>query len=445
MKYDIAKIEKEDAIIKALFTDLYWNFKEIILSSKYIKELFNNWIKNNYAILDKLYEKWFNNTWILWDKDAIFKCPENIKSSEKDEYWIICDIVNNEWISHELCCRSKLRILQNELKRKWNNWELYIWTEIDAYFIKDINYILNDKEGNNNCLNPRSNSIEIITEIINTLWEFWFEIESSYTEKWENQFKINWKVDKAEKTSDKIQLYRLISYKIWKLYDYNVNFLSKPFPNKNANSMNFNFFVSNERENLFYSSKNQKNFFSLWDNALSFIQWIINNTRSISAISNKTESSYWKFIFWNNNSWQIIWLWIENKKISYNISNVDDIKNIKKNLKIEANYPDPIANPYLLSSVFIIAWIEWIEKKLEFEGFSDNSVTELSYKELKENWYEILAKNLWESYKDFYKNDLFKEKLWENIFNLYSDLILDEIEKCQIYSNVHSINTHLYD
>jgi len=63
----------------------------------------------------------------------------------------------------------------------------------------------------------------------------------------------------------------VISHKIARKFNYNVTFVPKPFPNRNGSGMHFHISVVNNKKNLFYSDKNDKNY-NLSDNALSFLQ-----------------------------------------------------------------------------------------------------------------------------------------------------------------------------
>lgn len=440
MKLSIAKIAKEDAILKAMVTDLSGKFRELIFPSKYIKELCTTGMAYDWSSFAWINTINISDSVLLWRETTIIKCPEKIKETEKNEYWIICDIVDTQLNPHPNCVRSRLRTLQNELATKWKWWNLFVWAEPEAYFIEDDSHLLNMTWWNNNYFNTKTDKVFLIAEITNTLQEIWFDIERAHTEVWDDQFEINWKYDTAEGTCDKIQLFKLVSFKVAKKFKFNVTFLPKPFPNRNWSGMHYHISVVNNNENLFYSEKNE-NHYNLSDEALNFLQWILNNIRVLSPISNKTEASYARLVP-GYEAPNVIALWAVNRSTAWRIPIITDIKSRKKWIRAEFRFPDPLANPYLLACWFIIMWMEWLEKKTKFKWFTDENLFSFTYKELISKWFKFMPRNLWEAYGEFNSSKILKEKLWESMFEAYSDMILEEIDECQSYADTYSLKKH---
>lgn len=440
MNYSISKIAKEDALLKAMVTDLSGKFRELIFPIKYIKELCTNGMPYDGSSFSWINSINISDSVLLWQEDTIILCPQKIWETEKPEYWIICDIVDKEWIPHPNCVRSKLKILQKELASTWNWWNLYVWAEPEAYFIKDDTHLLNMQWWNANYFNTKSAHWYLIAEITNTLQEIWFDIERAHTEAWEDQFEINWKFDLAENTCDKIQLFKLITHKVVKKHGLYATFLPKPFPNRSWSWMHFHISVLNTTDNLFYSDNNEK-YYNISDEALSFLQEILNSVRSISVISNKSEASYARLVPWFEAP-NIIALWAVNRSTACRIPIITDKKGRKKWLRAEFRFPDPLANPYLLACAFIVMWMEWLSKKTKFKWFTNDNLYELSYQETLEKWYKFMPRNLWEAYLEYNSSNTLKNRLWNSIFEAYWALILEEIEECQSYADLYSLKKH---
>lgn len=436
----IIKIANEDALLKAMVTDLSGKFRELIFPSKYILDLCNDWMAYDWSSFIGINSINVSDSVLLWCKDTLVKCPVKLQETEKPEYWIICDIVDKQWNPHPNCVRSKLNSLQDELADKWEWGNMFIWAEPEAYFIEDDKHLLNMEWWNKNYFNWKSDKVFLIAEITNTLQEIWFEIERAHTEVWSDQFEINWKFDDAIWTCDKIQLYKLISHKVARKFGYNVTFLPKPFPNRNWSWMHFHISVLNTKKNLFYSAKNDI-YHNLSDDALNFIQAILNNIRSISCISNKSEASYARLVPWFEAP-NVIALGAINRSTACRIPIITDKKWREIWIRAEFRFPDPLANPYLLSCAFIIMWLEGLEKKTKFKWFTEEDLFAFSYKELLKKWYKFMPRNLFEAYWELNKNNILKEKLWESMFNAYDEMILEEIDECQSYGNVYSLKKH---
>jgi len=398
-KLSITKIAKEDALLKTMVSDLSGKFRELIFPSKHIIDLCTDGMAYDGSSFIWINSINASDSVLLWCKETLIKCPEKLKETQKAEYWIICNIVDNQWNPHPNCVRSKLNSLQQELARKWNWWNLYVWSEPEAYFIEDDKHLLNMEWWNMNYFNSKSDKVFLIAEITNTLQEVWFDIERSHTEVWDDQFEINWKFDTAIWTCDKIQLYKLISHKVARKFWYNVTFVPKPFPNRNWSWMHFHISVINDKKNLFYSEKNTK-YYNLSDEALSFLQWILDNVRAISVISNKTEASYARLVPWFEAP-NVLALGAVNRSTACRIPIITDKKWRQKWIRAEFRFPDPLANPYLLACAFIIMWLEWLESKTKFKWFTEENVFDYTYKDLIKKWYKFMPRNLWESYGEF--------------------------------------------
>lgn len=439
---NISQIINEDAILKAMVTDLAWGFKEIIFPIKYLKELVEIWIAYDGSSFQGINHINHSDSILKWVEDTLIKVPESIADISKPEYWIICNILWTNWSAHPNCARSKLIELQSLLAKEWNWWNLFMWSEPESFFIEKRENIWVNEWWNKNYFNPKDPKAFIITEIQSVLDSMWFKIERAHTEVWEDQFEINWRFDKAERTADRIQMYKLIVHKVANNYGFDVTFLPKPYPKRNWSWMHCHISVQNENENLFYSATNKDNkFFS--DNAQMFLTWILKNARWIAAIANSTEVSYSRLVPWFEAPC-VIAIWDCNRSAACRIPAIADEKIRSKAIRAEMRFPDPLANPYLLACAFIATWLSWIKEKVKFIWFTEDDLYAYWLKELYAKWYNLLPRNLWESYKEFTVNKTLKEYLWESIFESYADLILDEIDMCQPFANTMSLNRHYF-
>lgn len=64
--------------------------------------------------------------------------------------------------------------------------------------MRDKSLLLTTQGGNTSYFDTKSDIIDIVGDITNTLEELGFEIERAHTEVGQEQFEINWKYDIAE-------------------------------------------------------------------------------------------------------------------------------------------------------------------------------------------------------------------------------------------------------
>ncbi len=442
-KLSIDEIIKEDAIVKAMATDLIGGFKEIIFPAKILKELIEVGVAYDGSSFHGINAINKSDAILQGVKETLIKCHESIVDIEKPEYWIICNILDtNTMKPHENCSRSRLIKMQEKLKKIWHNGNLFTGAEPEAFFIENHKNIGNREELNSNYFNSKDPKTIITTEIQDILSTMGYEIERAHAERADDQFEINWEFDKAERTADRIQMYKLICHKVAVNYDLDVTFLPKPYPNRNGSGMHCHISVGDGNENFFYDDKkSDENYFS--DKALNFLNGILDNARPLAAIANSTEVSYARLVP-GCEAPCVIAMGQCNRSAACRIPAIANKTTFKKAIRAEFRFPDPLANPYLLKAGFIAAGIDGLERKLKFSGFLNENLYQYGIKEIFAKGYKLLPRNLWEAYSEFINSQVLKENLGEVMHESYADLILDEIDSCQKYANVESVKRHYF-
>jgi len=442
MSLNISKIVKEDAILKALVTDLSGGFKEIIFPIRQLPELISPGIAYDGSSFQGINNINSSDSILVGVKESLVQASEYIADSEKTEYWIICNIFDTNGNPHPNCARCKLIELQKELAKKWDGGNLFMGSEPESYFVDPEKKSLlgTTAGGNSNYFNPKDPKSPIIVEIKSILDEMNFDIERAHTEVGEDQFETNWKYDTAERTADKIQMYKLITHKVAQKYGFDVTFLPKPHPIRNGSGMHCHLSVANKSKNLFFDAQNtkQKKFSK---ECLNFLNGILKNARAICAVANSTESSYSRLVP-GFEAPCIVAIGDCNRSAACRIPAISNPKIEKVAKRVEFRFPDPLANPYLLAASFIAAGIDGLEKKEKFIGFTDENLYALNLTEITKKGYTLLPRNLWEAYQEFSKNKVLEKKLGNNIFESYKELILEEINSCQPFANLESIRRH---
>ncbi len=440
---NVNKVIKEDAVLKAMVTDLSGSFMEIIFPISALKELISTGIAYDGSSFQGINNINDSDAILLGIEETLVKCHPTIADTEKTEYWIICNILDAHTKKpHPNCARSKLVELQSKLAKLWDKGNLYTGAEPEAFFIENRETVGKDMGGNTNYFNPKDPKAFIITEIQSMLAEMNYKIERAHTEVGENQFEINWEFDRAERTADRIQMFKLVCHKAARNYGFDVTFLPKPYPKINGSGMHMHLSVGDGKINLFYDGKAKSNkYFS--ENALHFLSGVLENSRAISAIANSTEVSYARLVP-GFEAPCIIAIGEYNRSAACRIPAVADEKILKKAIRAEFRFPDPLANPYLLSAGFIATGINGIKNKTKFKGFTDENLYEFTIADVVKKGFKLLPRNLWEAYNEFVNSKVLKEELGESIHTAYSDLILEEIDLCQPYANNKSIQMHYF-
>ena len=318
--------------------------------------------------------------------------------------------------------------------------QMCMGSEPEAFFVRSDEGFSEDGH-NANYFNPKDPRTFIITEIANVLDEMGFKLERAHTEVGHEQFEVNWEFDRAERTADKIQYFKLLAHKVARQYGYDVTFLPKPYADRNGSGMHCHISVCNDNKNLFYDAKSEHMQFS--KKALQFLSGVLNHSRSIAAIANPAEVSYSRLVP-GYEAPCIIAMGSCNRTAACRIPAIADENIRTKAIRAEFRYPDPLANPYLLAAGFVAAGLDGIQSEARFRGFTEENLYALDLKQIKRKRLRMLPRNLWEAYQEYSTDKVLKEKFGQ-MFESYGDLILEEIDECQKFANPRSVELHYFD
>lgn len=442
-EFSIDDVMQQNAILKALVTDLSGGLREIIFPASLLSELCTSGMAYDGSSFVGINDISSSDSILKGDPDTLIRVDEKIRDTEVPEYWIICDIYDTTGKPHTNCARSTLKRLQTELATAWDGGQLMMGAEPEAFFVSEKAHLGTVNGGNSNYFNPRNPKSFLIAEIANVLSGMGFEIERAHTEVGDEQFEINWRFDSAERTSDCIQIYKLVSHKVARNHGFDVTFLPKPYPTRNGSGMHCHLSVANDEDNLFYDgAREDHKFFS--KKSLQFLTGILSQSRSLSAIANPTEVSYSRLVP-GFEAPCVVAMGACNRSALCRIPAVADMKLWAKAIRAEFRFPDPMTNPYLLSAGFIAAGLDGIEKETAFIGFCDENLYALGLSELRARNFDLLPRTLWESFLGFEDNEILRDKLGASLHASFCNIILDEIDACQPYANAESVRRHYFD
>jgi glutamine synthetase len=201
---------KEDAILKAMVTDLSGGLREIIFPISVLNELLETGIAYDGSSFQGINDINSSDSILRGDIETLLRVDPSIQDIDQTEYWIICDIFDTSGKPHPNCARSKLKSMQGDLAKAWEGGNLMMGSEPEAFFVSEKDKIGSAHGGNSNYFNPRDPKSFIISEIARVMSQMDFKIERAHAEVGDEQFEINWEFDRAERTADRIQFFKLI-------------------------------------------------------------------------------------------------------------------------------------------------------------------------------------------------------------------------------------------
>ncbi len=152
---------------------------------------------------------------------------------------------------------------------------------------------------------------------------------------------------------------QVLKYVVWNVahaYGKTATFMPKPLVGDNGSGMHVHQSVWKDGKNLFAGN----GYAGLSDFALHYIGGIIKHARALNAITNPSTNSYKRLVPGFEAPVKLAYS-ARNRSASIRIPHVAS----DKARRVEARFPDPMANPYLCFSALLMAGLDGVENKID--------------------------------------------------------------------------------
>ena len=395
-------IEEEDVeFIRLQFTDVLGNLKNIAITPEQLQKVEDNLYDfDSAAVFDDLYDP-EEELYLKPDFDSFVILPWRPQQGKVGKF--ICDICYEDGTTYDMSPRT---ILKNVLlKASEEGYSFNVDPECEFFlFHTDDNgcptTVTHEKAGYLD-VGPVDFGENARRDMVLTLEDMGFEIESSHHEKSAAQHEIDFAQDEAMATADNLMTFKFAVRSIAKRFGLYATFMPKPKTDVAGSGLHLNISMHKDGKNLFYSEDGKPS-----ETAAYFMGGIMKHAKALCAITNPLVNSYKRLMSGYGAPRKIDWSTKGEKTLlKYHMNSNDS--------KVELRFPDPAANPYLAIAVSIAAGLDGIKNHTE-PGKKNNPEC------------DSLPGTLKEAIAKFGKDPLMEEVLGKDLLKVYKNIKYDE-------------------
>lgn len=235
-------------------------------------------------------------------------------------------------------------------------------------------------------------------DIVLSLSEMGFEMESSYHSNEASQHHIDFKFDDGIHTADNIMTYKLTVRTVAKRHGLHATFMPKPNYGKKGSAMFFNMFLCKEGKNIFSNPEEE---YGLSKDAYYFMGGIMRHIKGMTLINNPIINSYKRLVPGYNAPVNISWS-RKNRTPLMRITSTGEM-----GPRVTLRSPDGSCNPYLVLAGCLAAGLDGIRNQIEPPMCIDEQEDKQDF--------DILPRTLLEAIREFKKDEFLHEVYGEQL------------------------------
>lgn len=436
-KEDIIRIVEEEDIefIRLQFTDIFGALKNVAITVNQLENALNNKCMFDGAAIDGFVRVEESDMFLHPDLDTFEIIPWRPQQGKVAR--IICDIYYPDGTPFEGDPRYILKKTLQQAKELGYRFDVGPECEFFLFHINDNGEpttVSHERAGYFD-LGPTDFGENARRDMVLTLAEMGFEIETSHHEAAPAQHEIDFKYGEALETADSIMTFKLVVKTIAKRHGLYATFMPKPKMGINGSGMHINMSLSKDGMNIFGNSTDAN---GLSEEAYYFIGGIMKHMKGMTLFTNPLVNSYKRLVPGYEAPIHIAWS-LRNRSPLIRIPAVS-----ADQMRIELRSPDPSCNPYLALAVCLAAGLDGIKNKIMPPESIDGNIFRMTEEEMEEMGIQSLPRTLKEAIDEFKKDTLIQNVLGDHISTKFIEAKTKEWEDYSQKVSEWELEQYLY-
>ncbi|MCI8834864.1 MAG: type I glutamate--ammonia ligase [Ruminococcus sp.] len=400
---EILEIVKEEDVqfLRLQFTDVFGTMKNMAVTVSQLEKVLDNQCRFDASPVQGFSGLYEPDLYLHpdWNTFAIFPWrPQQGKVAR-----LICDVYRPDGTPYPGDPRRILKRILNEAANM--GYEMKVGPECEFFLFHmdedGMPTTLTHEQGGYFDVGPLDFGENARRDMVLTLEEMGFVIESSYHESAPAQHEIDFQYDEALTTADNIMTFKMVVKTIAKRHGLHATFMPKPKAETAGSGMHINLSLHKNEKNVFRNDEDKN---GLSQEAYYFIGGLMKHIRAITCITNPTVNSYKRFVPGYEAPVYIGW----SAKSKSPLLRVPPVRG--EHARLELRSPDSTANPYLALAVLLAAGLDGIQNRIAPRESMDQIVSEADREK-----YQALPENLGEAVRELEKDAFIRGVLGEEL------------------------------
>ncbi len=407
-KQDIIRIAEEEGVefIRLQFTDIFGTLKNVAITASQLEKALDNRCMFDGSSIEGFVRIEESDMYLYPDLDTFAIFPWRPQQGKVAR--IICDVYCADGTPFAGDSRGVLKRQLEEAAKLGYTFNIGPECEFFLFHLDENGQpttISHEKAGYFD-LGPVDLGENARRDIVLTLEDMGYEIESSHHEVAPAQHEIDFKYDEALTSADNILTFKLVVKPLAKRNGMYATFMPKPKSDCCGSGMHINFSIDREGKNIFDDPSDE---LGLSKEAYYFIGGIMKHIKGLTLVTNPLVNSYKRLTGRDEAPAYIAWSDVNRSPLI----RIPSSGNANK--RIELRSPDPSANPYLAFAVCVAAGLDGIRNRIMPPQAIRGNLFEMDDKTRKSYGIESLPADLKEAIEEFKKDELMKTVLGEHI------------------------------